>query len=149
VYIAMVSVSEQMVRSLERTFQHQVFPTSDLFWFVGTLAPGASITAILTVKVHTAGTSQIQLTPISTAGDPRCPKDTCATATAQIQALPAQPAPTPSPPRAATTTPPLPVAAPLAATGPTPRPLLALSVLLLVTGTTLTLAARRRNTRRS
>ena len=129
--------------------QPQIFPTSDLAWFVGTLAPGASITAILTVKARTAGTSQIQLSAISTAGDPRCPNDTCATATALIQALPAQPAPTPSPPPTATNTPPLSVAAPLAATGPTPRPLLALSVLLLVTGTTLTLAARRRNTRRS
>ena len=52
--------------------QPQVFPTSDLVWFVGTLAPGASITAILTVKART-GHQQIELTPISTAGDPRCP----------------------------------------------------------------------------
>jgi hypothetical protein len=126
----------------------QVFPTSDLTWFVGTLAPGATITAILTVEARAAGTSQIQLTPASTAGDPRCPNDICGTATAVIQAVPASPAPTPSPPHTATTAPP-PRVVPLAATGLPSLPLLALSVLLLVTGTTLTLAARRRNRRRT
>jgi hypothetical protein len=80
----------------------------------------------------------------STATDPRCPNDTCASASALIQAIPVRPAPTRRP--TATSAP---VAAPvaLAATGPASRRLLGLSLLLLITGTTLTLAVRRRQSR--
>jgi hypothetical protein len=112
-----------------------------LTWLVGTLAPGASITAILTVKAHAAGTSQILMTPSSTAADPRCPNDfgLCGEATARITAVPAQPAPTSS---LATTAP-----AALAATGTTPWPLTWLGFGLLTAGVILIYQGRRRGQR--
>jgi hypothetical protein len=118
-----------------------VFPTSAVEWFVSTLAPGSSITATLTVKARMLGIGQLQLFGGSTATDPNCPNDDCPGATAFLQAIAAQPTPTPR------VMPPATVPAPLAATGPASRSLLGLGVLLLVTGTTVTLAARRRQTR--
>ena len=113
-------------------------------WDVGTIAPGATVTAILTVKAVMAGTGAVALSgAASTATDPACPNETCITASATIQAVPVQTTTTPPAPTPATTT-----AGPvLAATGAATRPLLALSVLLLLSGATLTAAARRRHLR--
>jgi hypothetical protein len=120
-----------------------VFPTGGVEWFAGTVAPGSSISAILTVKARAVGKGQVAVSAASTATEPNCPLQDCAAASAFIQVVPVQARPTPTPtmsvPPAATV--------PLAATGPASRPLLALSVLLLITGTTLMLAARRRQAR--
>jgi hypothetical protein len=119
-----------------------VFPTRGLQWFVGTIAPGSSVSAVLTVKALKVGRNQVQLFAGSTASDPRCPDFPCAEVSAVIQAIPIQPAPTASPRPAPPSRQAAP--APLPATGPAPRPLLGLGVLLLLTGTALTVAARRR-----
>jgi hypothetical protein len=113
------------------------FPTPFVDWYVGTLAPGSSISAILTVKARAIGTSRVGLAAHSIVTDPNCPNNDCPGATALIQAIAVRPTPTP------TVTPTV-GPAPLAATGPPSRALLGLSVLLLITGTTLRAAARRR-----
>jgi len=113
---------------------------------VGTLAPGSSISAILTVKARAVGKGQVLLLDaVSTATDPNCPNNDCIAGSGFIQVVPVQARPTPTP--TPTTSVPPAATVPLANTGPASRPLLALSVLLLITGTTLTLAARRRQAR--
>jgi hypothetical protein len=108
-----------------------VFPTEQLVWFVGTIAPGASSSATLTVKARTAGSSRMQLLAVSTATDPDCPFGKCERASASIQAIPVQLRPAAASPA-------------LPATGAASRALLGFGVLFLITGATLTVAARRR-----
>jgi LPXTG-motif cell wall-anchored protein len=114
---------------------NEAVSASGVTWLVGTLAPGASITAILTVKAEAAGASQIDMTPLSTAGNPRCPNGfgDCAFATARITAVLAQAAP--PPPQ-------------LPATGATTWPLIWLGLALIAAGATLTYLGRRRGQRR-
>jgi hypothetical protein len=116
-----------------------VFPTKGLPWYVGTIAPESSVSAVLTVKALKVGKNQIFLFAGSTASDPRCPNSPCAEVSAVIQAIPVQAVPTPRPAAAAP--------APLPATGPASPQLLALGVVFLLIGATLTVAARRRQTR--
>jgi hypothetical protein len=114
-----------------------VFPTEQLVWFVGTIAPGTSISATLTINARTVGSSRVHLIAVSTAADPDCLFGKCERASASIQAIPVQLRPAAAP-RPAAAAPALP------ATGPASPALLGLGVLFLITGATLTVAARRR-----
>jgi hypothetical protein len=114
-----------------------MFPTEQLVWFVGTIAPGAFISATLTVKARTVGTGRMQVLAGSTAADPDCLFGKCERASASIQAIPVQLRPAAAAPPAA--------ASPaLPATGAASPALLGLGVLFLIIGATLTAAARRR-----
>jgi LPXTG-motif cell wall-anchored protein len=116
-----------------------VFPTTGVTWLVGTIAPGSSVRAILTVRAREVGKGQLQLWSVdSTATDPRCPNDTCSAASASLRAVPDQHRTT------ATARPVAAAPATLPATGQASPALLGLAVGLLITGAALTGAARRR-----
>jgi hypothetical protein len=112
-------------------------------WDPGTIAPGSSVTGIVTVRARIAGTGNVVLLSIeSVATNPNCPDENCTAVIAAIRAVPVQPAPAstrPPPPTAVISVPP-----PLATTGSSSRSMLALSVLFLIAGAMLTVAGRRR-----
>ncbi|MDQ1748987.1 MAG: hypothetical protein QOE71_43 [Pseudonocardiales bacterium] len=115
-----------------------------VFWFVGDIPAGHSVSAVLNIRARTVGTTRVGLLAISTAADLNCPNLNCDLTSVPVQAILAPVVPASAPTR----TSPAPTVASsnplqLANTGAASTPALALGCLLLVLGMALTYTSRR------
>jgi hypothetical protein len=117
-------------------------------WIIGTLEPGKTATAHLTVRAISVGTGNITVDTESTAGDPSSCKQKFCGPRLTLTAIAETPTPTPTPTPTAHVTPTPPAGShQLAATGTSPWPLTWLGSALLATGAILTYQGRRRGKR--
>jgi LPXTG-motif cell wall-anchored protein len=117
-----------------------------VFWFVGDIPAGHSVSAVLNIRARTVGTTRVGLMAISTAADLNCPNLNCDLTSVPVQAIGAPVVPASAPTR----TSPIPAVASskplqLANTGAASTPALGLGGLLLALGVALTYTSRRRS----
>jgi LPXTG-motif cell wall-anchored protein len=71
-----------------------------VFWFVGDIASGDSVSATLTLKAVKLGSTEIVMIAASEASDPNCPDLDCDPAAVTLRVVDAAPTSTPTPPPA-------------------------------------------------
>lgn len=113
-----------------------------ILWYIGDLAPGASVAGVLTLKAKAVGKVSIELLAVSAAGDPGCTQFDCTPTTVALTVVPAAPT-TPAAPAGAGAEP---AGGGLANTGASDRTA-AIGGSLLLVGAALMFAARRRTVR--
>jgi hypothetical protein len=130
------------VASAKSAAQTNAVPPEQVFWLIGTLAPGQTVTAHLTVLATSVGSTHLNVGATSTAGPAGCDPKACPTIT--LTAVKAAPAATPAPTPTPTTPTPTPAAAGssgLSDSGATPWPMAWLGITFVLAGLALVRAA--------